>query len=266
METLRILVTDDEPGLRMAAERALRDFRFVVPETNEEVGFRIETAETGEAALEKIGESPPDLLLLDHKLPGLSGLDVLDRINGKYPEMLCIMVTAYASIDTAVTATKRGAYDFLAKPFTPMELRGTIKKAANRVVLAKQARRLAEEKRQVRFQFIRVLGHELKAPLNAVEGYLQMVAGAALGPEVASYQQVVQRSLIRIEGMRKLISDLLDMTRIESGQKSRDLVEVDVRQLAAEALETAAAAARETGITLELHAGEPVSMRAGRGE
>ena len=266
METLRILVTDDEPGLRMAAERALRDFRFVVPETNEEVGFRIETAETGEAALEKIGESPPDLLLLDHKLPGLSGLDVLDRISGKYPEMLCIMVTAYASIDTAVTATKRGAYDFLAKPFTPMELRGTIKKAANRVVLAKQARRLAEEKRQVRFQFIRVLGHELKAPLNAVEGYLQMVAGAALGPEVASYQQVVQRSLIRIEGMRKLISDLLDMTRIESGQKSRDLVEVDVRQLAAEALETAAAAARETGITLELHAGEPVSMRADRGE
>ena len=266
METLRILVTDDEPGLRMAAERALRDFTIRVPETDVDVNFRIETVETGEAALERISEAPPDLLLLDHKLPGISGLDVLDKINGHYPEMLSIMVTAYASIDTAVTATKRGAYDFLAKPFTPMELRSTIKKAANRVVLAKQARRLAEEKRQVRFQFIRVLGHELKAPLNAVEGYLQILTGRTLGPELATYDELLNRSVVRIEGMRKLISDLLDMTRIESGQKSRDLTELDLRQLATEAIELAGPAAAETGVTIELHAEMPIVMRADRGE
>lgn len=266
METLRILVTDDEPGLRMAAERALRDFTIRVPETNVDVNFRIETAETGEAALQRIEESAPDLLLLDHKLPGISGLDVLDKINGRFPDMLSIMVTAYASIDTAVTATKRGAYDFLAKPFTPVELRSTIKKAANRVVLAKQARRLAEEKRQVRFQFIRVLGHELKAPLNAVEGYLQILAGRTLGPEIAAYEQLLGRSLIRIEGMRKLISDLLDMTRIESGQKSRELLELDLRQEAAEAIETAMPAAKEAGVSIELHADAAVTMHADRGE
>lgn len=266
METLRILVTDDEPGLRMAAERALRDFTIRVPETDVDVNFRIETAETGEAALQKIEEFPPDLLLLDHKLPGISGLDVLDRINGRFPDMLSIMVTAYASIDTAVTATKRGAYDFLAKPFTPVELRSTIKKAANRVVLAKQARRLAEEKRQVRFQFIRVLGHELKAPLNAVEGYLQILAGRTLGSDIGAYEQLLNRSLVRLEGMRKLISDLLDMTRIESGQKRRELLDLDLKQVAVEAIETATAAAREAGVTINLHAESPVVMQADRGE
>ncbi len=266
METLRILVTDDEPGLRMAAERALRDFTIRVPSTNVEVGFRIDTAETGEEAMEKLSESPPDILLLDHKLPGISGLDVLEQINGKYPDMLAIMVTAYASIDTAVNATKRGAYDFLAKPFAPLDLRNVIKKAANRIALAKQARQLAEEKRQVRFQFIRVLGHELKAPLNAVDGYLELLMGKTLGPELATYDQLLERSRIRLDGMRKLISDLLDMTRIESGTKDRDMVELDVRQLAAEAIEMGSSAAREAGITVELHAEGPVPMRADRGE
>ena len=100
------------------------------------------------------------------RCPGISGLEVLDGSPDLQTEMLTIMITAYASIETAVPATKRGAYDFLAKPFTPDELRNTIRKAATRLVLAKQARKLAEEKRQVRFQFIRVLGHELKAPLE----------------------------------------------------------------------------------------------------
>ena len=137
------------------------------------------------------------------------------------------MITAYASIETAVTATKRGAYDFLAKPFTPDELKSTIRKAAARLILAKQTRKLAEEKRQVRFEFIRVLGHELKAPLNAVEGYLRMFKDRSLGDDPAAYDEGIDRSLMRIDGMRKLIADLLDMTQIESGRKNRQLAEVD---------------------------------------
>lgn len=182
METLRILVTDDEPGMRMAVERALRGFTTRVPDIDVDVSFTIDQAETGEQALEKILAGPPDILLLDHKLPGMSGLDVLDRLASQDLEMLTIMITAYASIETAVTATKRGAYDFLAKPFTPAELKGTIRKAAARLILARQARRLEHEKRQVRFQFIRVLGHELKAPLNAVSGYLQILDAAPWAP------------------------------------------------------------------------------------
>jgi len=266
MDTLRILVTDDEPGMRLGAERTLRDFRVIVPDVHEEVAFVVDQAETGEQAIEKITSQPPDILLLDHKLPGISGLDVLDRVSGMHAELLTIMITAYASIETAVTATKRGAYDFLAKPFTPDELKSTVRKAAIRIVLAKQARKLAEEKKQVRFQFIRVLGHELKAPLNAIDGFLQLIKNNTLGGEIGAYNEIIGRCGARVDHMRKLIVDLLDMTRIESGQKARDLGTVDIREIARTSIETILPTAQPRNITINLHADDPVSMTADRGE
>ncbi|MEN6497352.1 MAG: hybrid sensor histidine kinase/response regulator [Thermoguttaceae bacterium] len=266
METLRVLITDDELGMRLGVARTLRGFTICVPDVSGEVGFTVEEAESGEAALEIIQQSPPDILLLDHKMPGISGLDVLDILSGMQLDMLTIMITAYASIETAVTATKRGAYDFLAKPFTPDELRNTVRKAASRLILAKQARKLAEEKRQIRFQFIRVLGHELKAPLNAVEGYLRMIQDQALGDKLDAYKEVVQRSMVRIEGMGKLIADLLDLTTIESGQRTRQLAQLDVAEVARASIETLQPAAKDRNITVRLHVANPVTLTADRYE
>jgi signal transduction histidine kinase len=233
-----------------------------VPDVNGAVAFSVDQAESGEEALAKIDSSPPDILLLDHKMPGISGLEVLDRLAGRETDMLTIMITAYASIETAVTATKRGAYDFLAKPFTPDELKSTIRKAAARLILAKQARRLAEEKRRVRFEFIRVLGHELKAPLNAVVGYLDMLQSHQLGDNLAAYDELVTRSQARMDGMRKLIADLLDLTQIESGEKHRDLTQVDLALAAASAIEAVAAQAAQRGITVALHCAGPLAISA----
>lgn len=266
METLRVLITDDELGMRLGVARTLRGFTICVPDVSGEVGFTVEEAESGEASLEIIKQSPPDILLLDHKMPGISGLDVLDILSGMQLDMLTIMITAYASIETAVTATKRGAYDFLAKPFTPDELRNTVRKAASRLILAKQARKLAEEKRQIRFQFIRVLGHELKAPLNAVEGYLRMIQDQALGDKLDAYKEVVQRSMVRIEGMGKLIADLLDLTTIESGQRTRQLAQLDVAEVARASIETLQPAAKDRNITVRLHVANPVTLTADRYE
>lgn len=266
METLRVLVTDDEMGMRLGVERTLRGFTVRVPDCNGEVNFTVEQAESGERALEIIRQSAPDILLLDHKMPGISGLDVLDQVAGMETDMLTIMITAYASIETAVTATKRGAYDFLAKPFTPDELKTAVRKAAHRIILAKQARKLKEEKQQVRFQFIRVLGHELKAPLNAVDGYLQILKERTLGDDLDAYGEVLARSAVRIEGMRKLIADLLDLTHIESGQRKRELRPLDVRDAARAAMETLQPEAAARGITVKLHAEGRVPMTADRSE
>ena len=80
METLRVLVVDDETGMRLAVARVLSTYTVRPDETDDHVvGFAIETAETGEAALEMMAASAPDILLLDMKLPGMSGLDVLQR-------------------------------------------------------------------------------------------------------------------------------------------------------------------------------------------
>lgn len=266
MDLLRVLVTDDELGMRLGVTRTLRGFTVQVPDVEEEIGFVVEEADSGEAALEKIRLSPPQILFLDHKMPGISGLDVLEATQHLQSEMLTIMITAYASIETAVQATKRGAYDFLAKPFTPDELRNTIRKAATRLALAKQARKLAEEKRQVRFQFIRVLGHELKAPLNAVEGYLRMLQEGRLWDRLPPYGEAVERSLLRIEGMRKLVADLLDVTHIESGQRQRQLESTDLELVAQSVLETFAPEAAARRIEIKLHASDPVRLTADRGE
>ena len=265
MEPIRVLAVDDEPGMRSGLKRALRDFSFRMPDVNDDVSFVVDDAETAEDAFDKIEASPPDIMLLDYKLPGMSGLDLLEKISGRDYETVTIMITAYASIETAVVATKRGAYDFLVKPFTPDELKQVVQKAASRLILSRQARQLSDERKRVRFEFIRVLGHELKAPLGAVEGYLNILDARTLGPIPDEYDIMIKRSKVRLEGMRKLIADLLDMTRIESGEKQRQLAQIDVRESAESAIETAQPAATERGTTINLDM-EPISMWADRGE
>jgi signal transduction histidine kinase len=267
MDRLRILVVDDELGMRMGVARALRDMTVPVPEVGMDVAFEIGQAETGEQALEKIAENAPHIVLLDHKLPGISGLEVLEQMaSGEHSSILTIMITAYASIETAVTATKRGAYDFLAKPFTPEELKDVVRKAATRIVLEQQARQLAAERRQVRFEFVRVLGHELKAPLAAVEGYIDMLDKRSLGDDLPAYDQLIDRSLLRLEQMRKLIVDLLDLTRIESGQKERELSEIDLAEAAKSSVELNGVPASERDISIELHTEGPTTLKGDRGE
>lgn len=265
-ETLNILVVDDEPGMRTGVQRVLSNYRPQVADVNDEVRFDVDQADSGEQALLRMQAQTPHILLLDHKLPGISGLEVLEQAIAAYPDMLTVMITAYASLEVAVSATKRGAYDFLAKPFTPDELKNTVRKAAGRILLAQQARRLAQEKRQVRFQFLSVLAHELKAPLNAVEGFLQILKDGIGGDDPAARQHMIERCVIRTAHMRKLIADLLDLTRIESGQKKRELAETDVVAVARLAIETAAPAAEERNIAIALHAPESLVMTADRGE
>ncbi len=265
-QTLKVLVVDDEPGMRMGVQRALKGLILQLPEVDGDVALEVAEADTGEAALDLIAASRPDILLLDHKLPGISGLDVLEKVNGHSEGMLTLMITAYASLETAITATKRGAYDFLAKPFTPEELRAAVRKAAKHLMLQREARRLAQEKRQVRFQFISVVVHELKAPIGAIKGYLQIMKDRTAGNELAAYDHMVERSMVRLDGMQKLIFDLLDLTRIESGQKARELATIDAVAAARDAIEAQGAAAAPRKIVLELHAPARLEMTADRGE
>ncbi len=266
MDKMRVLVVDDETGMRLAMARVLGPFTVAAEQGGETVGFEVQTAETGEEALERIAEAVPDILLLDLKLPGISGLDVLRQVNERGYQPLTVMITAYATLETAIDATKQGAYDFLPKPFTPDELRVAVRRAVKHLMVQRQAQRLAEEKRQVRFQFISVLGHELKAPLAAIEGFLQILKDGSAGTDPAVLQQVVERALVRAGGMRRLIAELLDLTRIESGQKRRDFVELDLREVAQLSLDAVARAASEHGISLALHAPDAARVTADRGE
>jgi len=262
METFRVLVIDDEPGMRLGAERVLRSYVVPLPDQETEVAFVLSAAGSGEEGLEMIRSTPPDILLLDHKLPGIQGLDLLDIVARDHRDILTVMITAYASIETAISATKRGAFDFLAKPFTPDELRAVLHKTAKHLVLQRRAAQLAREKRQVRFQFISVLAHELKAPLAAVEGYVRLLQKGLIPPGSPGYDQAVDRSLERLDGMRKLILDLLDLTRIESGQGRREMVAVDLGESARRAVEGMQAVAAQRGISISVEGDPSLPMTA----
>jgi len=261
--TLRVVMVDDEEALCLGVRRIIEKYRVHVADVLVDANYTFRYFTSGEDFLAHLAEGGEvDLLLLDLKLPGVGGMDVLDALSSQGREVLTIMITAYATFETAVKATKLGAYDFLAKPFTPDELRYALRKATSQLILSKQARKLAEEKRQVRFNFISVLAHELKAPLNAVEGYLNILKTT----ETDQNLQMVERSIVRVDGMKKLIGDLLDLTRIESGQRERIIRRLDLTELAKASMELFAVDAERRGIAVTLDAEPGVELLADAGE
>lgn len=262
MEVIRVLVVDDELGIRMSITRIIQRMTVALPEHETEVRFEVEQAETGEQALEMLKASPPEILLLDNKLPGISGIEVLEQMALMNLDIHTVIITAYASIENAVRATKRGAYDMLPKPFTPAELKSTIEKVTNHLLVARRARELAAEKRKVRFQFISVLAHELKAPINAIESYLRIVKERSLGDNAEAYDKFIDRCLTRTEYMRKMISDLLDLTRIESGERARSLEDCNLLERARMAADTFRPEAAARGIAVNVLVEPDLVMRA----
>jgi DNA-binding NtrC family response regulator len=117
MSSAKILIVDDELIMRESLAGWLqRD------------GHLVETAPSGEEALEKLKDSHFDIMLVDIKMEGISGLDVLQQVKESDPDVAIVMITAYGSIPTAIQAMKNGAYDYMLKPFDPNELGVLIEK------------------------------------------------------------------------------------------------------------------------------------------
>lgn len=266
MNRLRTLVVDDEFHIRAAIARTIEGLQFHIPDIGETAAFDFEEAGSAEDARAIIDADPPHIVLLDMKLPGICGIELLEQVAPKHHDLITIMITAYASIETAVRATKSGAYDFLAKPFTPEELEHVLQKAARHIIITRRARVLADEQRQVRFQFLSVLAHELKAPLNAVEGYLNTIIDRTAGTDPAIYEEMLRRCRTRTQFMRKLIMDLLDLTRIESGRKKREIGDVALHEIALRARDTALPDAEAKQVAIEVRCEPGLTLRGDPGE
>lgn len=238
MAVLKVLVIDDEPGIRSGVTRILKDFQVTYPFMDEDYTFELFEAATGEEGIEMLEDDKPDIILLDNKLPGIQGVEVLEYIHNKNYDIMVAMITSYASLDVAVKATRDGATDFIPKPFTPQELKSSIENISKQLYLRRITRRLTEEGKQIRYQFLSVLSHELKAPLNAVEGYLRMMQGLEAGDRISDYTDHIDRSLQRIQGMRNLIMDLLDFTKIRLEKKEGRIKSLDLAEVARGAIVT----------------------------
>lgn len=262
MSNYKILVVDDEIGIRMGTRRILQNFKVDYPFMDEHIEFEVLEAGTGEEALEIIDSQMPDIILLDNKLPGIQGIEVLEYVKRKMLDIVVVMITSYASLELAVKATRDGAYDFIPKPFTPQELRGSIENITKQLFLKRMTQKMNKEGKQIRFQFLSVLSHELKAPLNAIEGYLKIMQERQFGEALVSYDQMIDRSLERITGMRSLIMDLLDLTKIESGNPVQNLEKVDVVKIARTSIDTMRPYAIQKDVDIHLNAREEAWISA----
>jgi PAS domain S-box-containing protein len=366
IEKAKILVVDDELGMREGIQRLL-----------EIQGHQVDTAETGRQGIDLGTETEYDLYLLDLKIGDIDGTEVLRNIKLVYPEAICVIITAYASIDTAVETTRLGAYHYIAKPFSPEELQHLVQRALERRWYVLEARRLKKEQerrllevaneksrirtiintiddgilvvnqdRQVvlfnpRFmqllqiqqeiqigdsvlqvlpetlheqfeqvlqqknsvkaiqqeivieppaklvvmvnttpildskdrmlgvvsvfrdvsglkqldllksQFINMAAHELKAPLSAIKGYIELVTERTLGESLDDYDNYLDRSLERLNSLINLINDLLNISRMESGKIRREIHKVDVSELLNKTLEFFKTEAEKRDLTVE---------------
>jgi CheY-like chemotaxis protein len=116
-----ILLVDDEKNIRLTLSQSL-----------EPLGLPIQTAVNGEEALQKLDDAEFGLLLLDLKMPGMDGMEVLHRVRERWPTIPVIIITAHGTIESAVDAMKIGAVDFIQKPFSPREIRELVTKVLQR--------------------------------------------------------------------------------------------------------------------------------------
>lgn len=214
----RIVVIDDDYAMRLSCRQILT-----------KSGFEVDTYEDGSQGLAGVAEAKPSLVVVDLKMPGLSGMDVIRRVREIDPEIVLIVITGYATVGTAVEAMKSGAYDFLPKPFKPDELRVIVGRALEHRRLLQQSRELELERELMKRRFVSFVSHQLKSPLAAIQQYLEVLQRLENAPDVEQKRhEWVERCIARATEMRTLIDDWLTLSRAEGCALVSERKRVDV--------------------------------------
>lgn len=157
-----ILIVDDEKNYLLVLEDLLL-----------EEGYEVVTADTAQKALEIIEAHELDVVITDMKMPGMDGMALLERVHAQHPDLPVIMMTAYGSVEKAVEAMRKGAFDYILKPFENEEFKLTVRKAIDHFQLVCQNRYLTREL-QDRYQFDNIIGKS--APMQRIYRLIEKVA------------------------------------------------------------------------------------------
>jgi two-component system, sensor histidine kinase and response regulator len=268
MEHSNILVIDDERGIREGCKRALTP-----------LGYFVATAENGDEGLLQVKAGNFDLVLLDVMMPGTSGIDLIGLIHQVDAELVCIIITGYATVELAVRAIKQGAYDFLTKPFTTDDLQLVVDQGLERRRLSlearrlqdieKEAQRLEEDKKRLleldraKAAFMLLVTHELKAPVSAILTYLDLLLNDYVPAD--EVKETLERAQTRAREELDMISDLLEFGKLKEIKPLEVPEPLQVEAVMQQALQEleAQAGAKELMITVEVEAGlKPVRIAA----
>lgn len=238
----RVVVIDDDYAMRLSCKQILA-----------KMGFEVEVFDNGADGLDGVARVKPALVVVDLKMPGIGGMDVVSRVHEIDPEAVIVVITGYATVGTAVEAMKSGAYDFLPKPFSPDELRVIVHRGLERRALVRETKQLRDDQEQLRRRFVTFVSHQLQSPLSAVHQYLDVLKRIGDGADGAVKRaEWLDRCVIRIGELQELIRDWLTLSRIESGTLVRASEPLDLCAVVAAIPEKHAEFAKSRGVSIEV--------------
>jgi signal transduction histidine kinase len=284
LKEARLLVVDDEESLRITTAAIF-----------EREGYIVDTASSGDEAIDLLSKADYDLVLTDLHMEGGDGISVLNLIRQEAPLTISVVLTGFASVESAIAALQEGAYDYLIKPCDIETMKHTIRRGVEhrRLMLAEQKaradlqqlnldlekrieERTAELKRvnveladanRAKDVFLATLSHELRTPLTPVVGWIKLLRSGALD------EKSVSQALDAIERnawlQSRLIDDLLDTSRIATGKLHFEPKPTDLNLVVKAAVDTVrtSAAARNIELSVSLNPtslivmGEPVRLQ-----
>lgn len=234
-----ILIVDDE-----------KDIIKILKLHLEETGYLISSASDGESGLAMLRSGSYDLALLDVRMPGLSGLEVLQRLQDDHLDTAVIIMTAHGNENLAVDCMKSGATDYVAKPFDVDDLLLRIERAILNRQMVKDKLLLEKEKED----FILMLSHDMKNPITAVIGSIDIMREGRLGAVTADQADYLQSAIESCEEVVTMIDNLLDMQRYKTGKMRSIISNTDPYALIESTIKHFSPAAERENVVLTLDA------------
>lgn len=228
MASGKVLVVDDELSVATSIKAVLQLD-----------GNEVTTVTSGKAALAQLHEHEFDVVLTDLRLDDLDGNEILRETQSLWPDTVAIVLTGYASLESAVTALRGGAYDYLIKPLDVVELRATVGRALERRRIRQRLVEL-EQLDRLKTQFLSMASHELRTPLTAVSGFMQLarrrmsrLSGETdvpppLREEAQKADETLELANRQAKKLARLIDELLDVSRLQQGRVEMRLAEIEL--------------------------------------
>ncbi len=207
-QDIKILVVEDEEIIRKLFQQSFQHW-----------GYQVDTAENGKIALEKFRQSEYHILVTDLNMPELNGLELLSRVKDKWPFVEVVVVTGFATVENALGAMKKGAYDFILKPVNLEYVHFTIDKCAQKILSQAENAELRQVNQQLRQlnelkdKFLYITNHEIRTPLTIIKGYLEILEALVdqRDPDVEETVQILKETtedLVDIVERMHMLGDL----------------------------------------------------------
>ena len=228
-----VLVVDDEMGPRESLKMILNPY------------YNVLTADRGGQAIEMLKQYPVDLVTLDLKMPGFTGINVLEKVKQHDPDIEAIIITGYGSLDTAIEGLRLGAFDYISKPFDVNHILALVRRGLER-------RNAKSQLRQVKSDFLSNISHELRTPLSVVVGFVYLLLNQVIGKLTEEQQKVLETVYRNSEELLELIDNVLWMTSLNAGDANATMERFDAREVLNETMKRYEKAIRDKGLRLDV--------------